>query len=60
METDHEDAHCCADLSDPFVAPAAPSYASAARNPRHDSDRGKQNYDPIYKGYPLSRWYWYG
>jgi hypothetical protein len=43
-----------------FVAPAAPSYASAARNPRHDSDRGKQNYDPIYKGYPLSRWYWYG
>jgi hypothetical protein len=43
-----------------IVAPASPSYPSAARNPRHDSDRGKQNYDPIYKGYPLSKWYWCG
>jgi hypothetical protein len=42
------------------VAPAFSSYASAARNSRHDSDRGKQTYDPIYKGYPLSKWYWYG
>jgi hypothetical protein len=40
-----------------IVAPVSTSYASTARNPRHDSDRGNQNYDPMYKGYPLSKWY---
>jgi hypothetical protein len=33
------------------------SSASATSNPRHDSTREQHNYDPIYKGYPLSHWY---
>ena len=40
-----------------IVGPAFASSAAAARNPRHDSAPAKQNYDPIYKGYPLSKWY---
>ena len=40
-----------------IVTPAFASGANPARHPRHDSAPAKQNYDPIYKGYPLSKWY---
>jgi hypothetical protein len=40
-----------------MMGPAFTSPASAARNPRHDSAWKQQTYDPIYKGYPLSKWY---
>src|SRR5262245_45818641 len=40
-----------------IVARAFASSAGAAHNPRHNSAPAKQNYDPIYKGYPLSKWY---